>query len=151
MKLGHQRISQYARMWPREVFDCLMTEGDTNRKRPVAKAKGLEILKEPGVYVLYRDDIPYYIGQAARLRSRLRRHATAPDSRYYNFWNFFSVFVIEDPQSRSEIEGLLIAAMPTANSMKPRLPREKFPDSVKKMVRKIRRYHADPALFKPKT
>ena len=99
--------------------------------------------------MLYRDDIPYYIGQASKLRFRLRRHATAPGSRYHNFWNFFSVFVIENPKSRSEIEGLLIAAMPTAaNRMEPKLPREKFPDSVKKMVKKIRRYHADPALAK---
>ena len=148
-KPGDLRISQYARMWPREVFDCLLTEDDTKHEQPVSK--GLEILKEPGVYVLYRDDIPYYIGQAAKLRSRLRRHATAPGSRYHNFWNFFSVFVIEDPQSRNEIEGLLIAAMPTAaNRMEPKLPREKFPSSVRKMVRKIRRYRADPESFKPK-
>ena len=98
--------------------------------------------------MLYRDDIPYYIGQAAKLRSRLRRHATAPDSRYYNFWNFFSVFVVADPKSRSEIEGLLIAAMPTANSMKPKLPRENFPPEVREMVRKIRRHYADPELAK---
>ncbi len=99
--------------------------------------------------MLYRDDIPYYIGQAAKLRSRLRRHATAAGGRYYNFWNFFSVFVIEDPKSRNEIEGLLIAAMPTAaNRMEPKLPREKFPRRIREMLRKIRRYHADPELAK---
>jgi hypothetical protein len=83
-------------------------------------AKQLQFLNEPGVYVLYRDDNPYYIGQAARLRKRLWRWAKNPQSRYYQFWNFFSAFVVEDLALRDELEGILIACMPTANSMRPR-------------------------------
>src|SRR5438105_4226830 len=118
----------YARMWPREIFD---------RERSLAR--GLEILIKPGVYVLYRDDMPYYIGQAAKLESRLRRHANVPGGRYHNFWNFFSVFVAEDRTRRNQIEAILIAAMPTANSAKPKLERENLPVEVCRMMRDIRR------------
>ena len=115
-------------MWPREVFD-----------RELTLVRGLAILSKPGVYVLYRDDVPYYIGQAKNLQKRLCWHATTPGGRYFNFWNFFSVFVAEDKSHRSEIEGILIAAMPTANSAKPRLQRERLPAEVSQMMRDIRR------------
>ena len=76
----------------------------------------IELLKKPGCHILYRDGVPYYIGQAKKLRGRLWQHACVPDSRYYNFWNHFSAFVVEDPDHRNEIEAILVAAMPTANS-----------------------------------
>src|SRR5271169_2702354 len=140
MKRKNAICSQYARMWPRAIFDCFGNE--VSRKQ--ALVESVEVFDKAGVYVLYRDEVPYYVGQAARLRRRMRHHASQPRSRYYNFWNFFSVFVIEDRKSRDEIEGILIAAMPTANGAKPRLPKEKFPNSVAKMVREIRRRDANP-------
>lgn len=68
----NQILSQFARMWPREVF---------YRRIPKEKGKGaqrrgksgvkkllfrdIELLTKPGVYVLYRDGgVPYYVGQA---------------------------------------------------------------------------------------
>jgi hypothetical protein len=135
-------VEEYARMWPREVFDCLISDESGGRKRLLAK--GLDLVDQPGVYVLYRDDIPYYIGQAAKLRQRLWAHSGSSGGKYSNFWNYFSAFVIRDPKTRDEVEGNLIAAMPTANSAKPRLKRAKFPRAVSQMVRKIRRYQANP-------
>jgi hypothetical protein len=128
-------------MWPREIFDHV-PEDDAGRNKPLAKS--IEFLNEPGVYVLYREDVPYYVGQADRLRRRLWSHAMKPEGRYYNFWNFFSAFVVIDATDRNEIEGILIAAMPTANSAQPRLTREKFPKEVIAMVRKLRRDRATP-------
>ena len=127
-------------MWPREVF----YRSSTGESKKVL-ARELEFLNQPGVYILYRDDVPYYIGEANELRKRLRRHADAPKSRYYNFWNFFSAFIIEDAKHRKEIEGILIAAMPTANSSEPRLSREKLTKPVVDMIREIRRTQANPA------
>jgi hypothetical protein len=138
----NQVIEEYARMWPREVFDCLVTNENGGRKKIMGK--GLDLLNEPGVYVLYRNDIPYYIGQALRLRHRLWSHAGSPGARYGNFWNYFSAFVIREPKMRDEIEGILIAAMPTANSAKPKLKRAKFPLVVSQMVRRIRKHEASP-------
>ena len=108
----NQIVEEYARMWPREVFDCLIPNENSGRKKILGK--GLDLVNEPGVYVLYRNDIPYYIGQATKLRHRLWLHAGSPGARYGNFWNYFSAFVIHDPKMRNEVEGILIAAMPTA-------------------------------------
>jgi hypothetical protein len=133
MPRKNQIVEEYAHMWPREVFDCLVP--DENNKKKQNLVKGLELLDRKGVYVLYRDDVPYYVGQAIRLRGRMKAHASIPGSRYHNSWNFFSAFVIPDQGRRNEIEGILIAAMPTANSAKPRLKKAKFPPAVKKMAR----------------
>jgi hypothetical protein len=139
-KLGEEKVKakarvvkMYARMWPREVFDHYPTGSKT------VMAKGLNILNQPGVYVLYRDDRPYYVGQANKLRHRLWQHACKPGTRYYNFWNFFAAFVVPSKASRNEIEGILIAAMPTANSAKPKMKREALPKEVVKMMRLTRR------------
>jgi len=135
-------VTSYARMWPREVFDRLVSV--KGRQRMLART--LDILKKPGVYILYRDGVPYYIGKATKMRSRLWQHAWNPKRRHYNLWNFFSFFVIEDPDQRDEIEGILIAAMPTANSARPKLPPEQLGKEITKMLREIRRSQANPHL-----
>ena len=130
-------------MWPREVFDRLVP---VRGKRTSTLAKTLDILKKPGIYILYRDGVPYYIGKATRMRSRLWQHAWNPKSRHYNLWNFFSFFVVEDEKRRNEIEGILIAAMPTANSARPKLPREQLDGKITTMLREIRSSQANPHL-----
>ena len=67
---------RYARMWPRSVFD---------QGQQFLKDRELAILEEPGVYVLHRDDLPYYVGKGSKLGERLWHHANTPGSRYYNF------------------------------------------------------------------
>ncbi len=100
-------------------------------------AKQLEFLSKPGVYVLYREDQPYYIGQATRPRKRLWLWAKNPRSRYYHFWNFFTAFTVEDKRLRDELEGILIVCMPTANSMRPKLEHEPMPKEVCELLRTI--------------
>jgi hypothetical protein len=66
------------------------------------------LLKDPGVYVLYRDDQPHYIGKTGKmLFKRLKTHALRPNARRYNFWDYFSAFEIKDPNHRSEVEAIL--------------------------------------------
>lgn len=107
-KTGH-----IVRMWPRALFH--MRKG-----KKVLRAA----LKSPGVYVLYRDDRPYYVGKTRNpLIRRLGGHALKPNWRRYNFWNYFSAFDIKDETHRNEIEAILISAMPTAaNSSRPKIP-----------------------------
>src|SRR5579863_8765669 len=126
-------VSGYARMWPRDVFAKARAEGVGNKRKRLI-AKSLEFLQVKGVYVLYRDDVPYYIGQATKLRNRLWGHALNPESRYFHFWNFFSAFAVENQKHRNELEGVLIASMPTANSAKPRLQRERMPPVVRELL-----------------
>src|SRR5690348_15472097 len=115
LKQTNVLVTKYVRMWPREIFDRVDVIGKGKNRR-------LTELKKAGVYILYRDDEPYYVGQADNMRGRIWSHATDPISRLYHFWNFFSAFVVEDPALRSELEGVLIAAMPTANGANPKLP-----------------------------
>lgn len=135
-------VTAYARMWPREIFDHIAVAG-VRKNKPLEKS--IDFLRQPGVYVLYRDDVPYYVGQAHKLSARLRGHAMRPEARYYNFWNFFSAFVVLEAAQRNEVESILISAMPTANSAQPKLPKEKLPKEVIAMVRKIRKDRANPA------
>jgi len=36
-----------------------------------------------------------------------------PRDRYFNFWNFFSAFVVPDSDHVDEVEGILITSMQT--------------------------------------
>jgi len=116
------------RMLPRALFH--MKDG-----KEILAAR----LKDPGVYVLYRDDEPYYIGKTGKtLFKRLKTHALRPNARRYNFWNYFSAFEIKDSDHRNEVEAILIAAMPTAaNSARPKLQRMKLDRAAAKLVNRV--------------
>ncbi len=88
--------------------------------------------------MLYRGDKPHYVGQAKNMRGRITSHATNPTERLYHLWDFFSAFVIKDKRLRSQVEGILIAAMPTANNANPKLPRQPMPSTVRNLLREIR-------------
>jgi hypothetical protein len=108
------QTKKFLRMWPRALFH--MKEG-----KAVLKSN----LNKPGEYILYRDDEPYYIGKTGKpLIKRLSNHALKPNARRYNFWNYFSAFEIESPTHRDEVEAILISAMPTANSSRPKFERK---------------------------
>lgn len=124
-------------MWPREICDMRQAG---KRRLFIAEFKALQ---KPGVYVLYRDDQPHYIGQAERLASRIHDHANKSTDRYYNFWNFFSAFVTSAGHL-SEVEKILIAAMPTANSSRPRVPEIKIPKDIVAQIRGVRRHETNP-------
>lgn len=135
-------IKQFISMWPREIWDI----GQPDRKR--LAMRGVDGLNEPGVYVLYRNDQPYYIGQANKLFDRIHAHANKATDRYFNFWNFFSAFVVTDPKHLSEVETILIAAMPTANSSRPRMSEIKMPREIAAKLRENRRHQINPVTRK---
>jgi len=128
-------VNGYAQMWPRGVFD-LWGNRELRDIVDIVKAQ----LKSPGVYVLYRDDEPHYIGKTGRkLCGRIWEHAHVAADRFYNFWNFFSAFEVHDPSQRDEVEAVLIAAMPSANSAKPKIPPVSLPREVIDFFAKTRR------------
>jgi len=131
-------VSQYARMWPRAVFDVM--EGKKLLLKKVA-----DELKSPGVYILYRDDQPYYVGKTKRrLFSRLHDHANKTTDRYFHFWNYFSVFVVPAPDHVGEVEGILIASMTTANRAVPKIKEIRLPPELGKILREARRKKSIP-------
>lgn len=84
-------------MWPRAALEVKLTCEELDEKCP--------ILQEPGVYILYRDKHPYYIGKTnGRLFERISFHASVVSGRYFNFWNYFSAFAVRDEAKRNELE-----------------------------------------------
>jgi hypothetical protein len=81
-----------------------------------------------------------YVGKTTRasLFKRIKTHATKTRGRYYHFWNYFSAFIVPDAKHRDEIEGILIASMPTANGASPKIKRIPLPPEVTKKMRAIR-------------
>ncbi len=122
------KTTQFFRMWPRALFH--MKSGKTILERHFGAVAG--------VYVLYRDDVPYYIGKTGTtLLKRLRNHALRPNVRRYNFWNYFSAFVIEDSSHRDEVEAIQISVMPTANSSTPKITKVRLKSDAAKLLNNI--------------
>ena len=124
-------------MWPREI--CDMREKDGKRLF-IKDAVGWRV---PGVYVLYRDEHPYYIGKSKKVGPRIWEHANRPLDPYYNFWNMFSAFLVEE-MYLDAFEGMLIAAMPTGNSAVPRIPKIAIPRGIVDQLKRIRQHQAHP-------
>jgi hypothetical protein len=122
------KTERIVRMWPRALFH--MKEG---------KKVLREALQNPGVYVLYREDKPYYIGKTSNpLIKRLSGHALKPNWRRYNFWDYFSAFEIADKDHRDEVEAILISAMPTAaNSARPKISPLRLGHDAARLLNKV--------------
>ena len=120
-------VDAYLKMWPREALDL--------RNGKALLPDVWKLIEQPGVYVLYRNDQPYYIGRATnRMKSRIHAHANKPKDKYYNFWNFFSAFVVKDKSHIPDVEGILIAAFPTENSATPRFKKLTLPNNVSRLL-----------------
>ncbi len=132
-------VSGYAEMWPRAVFDI--------RKGNTIVVWKERVLDKPGVYVLYRHDHPYYVGKTTySLCDRIWQDANFPKDKWYNLWNYFSAFVVPDKRRIGEIEGILIAAVPTANSARPAILRIDLPLTVRRTLAKLRRQPIEAAM-----
>jgi hypothetical protein len=84
--------------------------------------------------------VPYYVGKTGKkLFRRIQTHAVKIRDRYYHFWNYFSAFVVPNAKHRDEVEGVLIASMPTANSATPKIKRIHLPKNVTELMRKMRK------------
>lgn len=131
MALKAKIIGGYVKMWPRDVFH--MKVGNKHPKDVQSQ------LQSSGVYVLYRDDMPYYVGKTSKkLWGRIWSHANLTKDRYYNFWNYFSAFVVPNKKHLDEIEGILIASMPTENSAIRRIKRIHLPNEIAKRIHALR-------------
>ena len=124
-------VKEFVRLWPREVF---------NMKRGKKYNEELKnLLRKPGVYILYREDVPYYVGQAVNLFTRLKVHAMKPESKRFNFWTHFSIYFVQK-RYIDDIESILINAMPSvANDSKPKQLRMKLPKEIKDALLDLKR------------
>ena len=133
-------ISGYAEMWPRNIFK--LKSGNKSLWHELDKQLG-----NPGVYVPYRDDQPYYIGKTIQpVIVRIADHANHSSDRYFRFWNYFSAFLIHKKNKRllKYIEGILIAAMPlAANSSNPKFKNIPIPYIFRNALEKSIRINVD--------
>jgi len=58
-----------------------------------------------GIYVLYKDDIPHYVGKASSLPSRIRNHQK---DRLRKEWDVFSLYVVRGDRYVKDVESLLL-------------------------------------------
>src|ERR1700677_1544775 len=105
-------VTGYGKLWPREVFRI--------QKKNRILINDEKKFHKPGIYVLYRNAIPYYVGKASKnVVYRLQDHANKPSDTYYHNWNFFAFFLMQT-NFLDMVESILISAMPTANGAKTR-------------------------------
>ena len=138
VNLNASLIKGFAEFWPREIFDL-------RRGKKGLLLDELKKFEGPGVYVLYRDDEPYYIGKSQKnVLSRLHKHANVSGGRYSRHWNYFSVFMVKSEESISDIEGILIAAVPkAANGAKTRMPKISLLKETKSLLSMAKRIYID--------
>jgi hypothetical protein len=126
-------------MWPRAIFNTsVKIEGHRGKQPSIAMT--IKELERPGVYILYRDDQPFYVGQAkGKLRSRLKAHANGVGGSRNYFWNYFSAFIVENPRYIAEVEAILISAMPSVitNSSKPKLHKVPLDGPTRKLMHEL--------------
>ncbi len=129
-------VKSFIRMWPRAIFE---TPAQPGGHKTIAST--IPELQKSGVYVLYRDDVPFYVGKTeGKLRFRLRQHAINVGSVRSYFWNYFSAYIV-DKENIDEVEAIIISAMPSVltNSSTPRFKnRVKMSESTRKLMRSLR-------------
>jgi hypothetical protein len=131
MKTTKPMIAAYIQKWPRTVYNLK----DGNQPLESIREK---LRQKPGIYILYQNSQPYYVGQARNLWVRIRKHATNQNAKHYQPWTHFSAFIVNDIQSIKELEGLIIAAFDTAvvNGAKPRMTKILLPKDATKRLAK---------------
>ena len=60
---------------------------------------------QSGVYVLYKNDVPHYVGKASSLASRVRHHLK---DRLKGEWDAFSLYVVRGDRHVKDVESLLL-------------------------------------------
>ncbi|MGA8089980.1 MAG: GIY-YIG nuclease family protein [Terracidiphilus sp.] len=133
-------VSKFIRMLPRAIFDMPEIKGEKG-----SIASYIDELKQPGVYILYRDDVPFYVGKTeGKLFDRIWTHANGVSSTRSYFWNYFSAFIVKDRRNIAEVEAILISAMPSVitNAARPKLQKVRKGISTIKLMREMRKtYH----------
>jgi hypothetical protein len=60
---------------------------------------------DSGIYVLYKDGIPHYVGKASKLSWRIRHHQR---DRLKGKWDSFSLYVVRGDRYVKDVESLLL-------------------------------------------
>ena len=105
---------------------------------PIFRAKLQELMKGyAGIYALYDDDKPYYIGLTTNLFGRVNHHLK---DRHKGQWNHFVIFRIKKVDYLKDIETLITHLMPwKGNRVKGKVPRD---GDINRILRQILTDHS---------
>jgi hypothetical protein len=132
MKTDQTMINAYIRMWPRQVYNLKIGNKHLESIRQ-------ELHQKSGIYILYRNGTPHYVGQARNLWRRIRNHTINQNAKHYHHWTHFSAFILSDIEHMNELEGLIIAAsgLGIANSARHRMKMILLPKDARKALSKF--------------
>jgi hypothetical protein len=90
---------------------------------PIFRSKLQELMRGyAGIYALYRDDKPYYIGLTTNLFGRVNGHLR---DRHKGQWDHFVIFRIKKVNYLKDIETLITHLMPwPGNRVRGKVPRD---------------------------
>jgi hypothetical protein len=129
-------VLKFIRMLPRAIFDFPDIKGQKG-----SIASKIKELEGAGVYILYRNDVPFYVGKTdGKLFDRLWTHANGVSSTRSYFWNYFSAFIVKR-RYIAEVEAILISAMPSVitNSARPKLQKMRKGLTTINLMREMRK------------
>lgn len=89
-------VGEYGLVWPRNAVNLEKLKNDLRRKK--------------GIYVLTHGAMPMYVGKG-KIASRVNGHSK-PRSSKAKYWDHFSFFVINKSGFESELEVILLRALP---------------------------------------
>ena len=90
---SHRLIRAYAEKLPGQVLGVFWKE-----------FHGL-LRGHSGIYVLYKDAVPHYVGRASKLSWRIRNHQ---NDRLKGKWDSFSLYVVRGDRHVKDVESLLL-------------------------------------------
>jgi len=133
-------IESYALMWPRKLYSL-------RNGNQTIKAFRDTLENKPGIYVLYKGEEVFYIGQVGGkgsingcLYSRIGDHALNYQDEYSHSWDHFSAFIVTEAGRPviDELEGFLQFACPRSRNTERILQGEQItlPTSVSKALKK---------------
>ncbi len=128
-KLRGKLVRAYAEKLPGSVLEVFWKE-----------FKNL-VRRESGVYVLYKNGVPHYVGKASNLAWRIRVHQR---DRLKGKWDTFSLYVVRRAGYLKHLESLLLRIVePRGTRVGGRLPgaenlKEKFLKELKRFAKALK-------------
>ncbi len=102
-------IKSYGEYWNPDLIDWDRSWRLLGKHKPDSKGPDVNVYEERGVYVLYNDFVPVYVGKAFKqsLGYRLQLHWKSPRKR--TRWDRFSWFGLIGLNDKNELQGSLAA------------------------------------------
>lgn len=110
-------IRSYGEFWSPDVVDWARTWRLLGTVRSDSRGPVVNVYEERGIYVLYKDFVPVYVGKADRQSIGYRLQLHRESRRKGPRWDRFSWFGIRGLTSKGELRSLNAAAHPDMSEL----------------------------------